>query len=317
MQRRTLGRTNLSVSALGLGGHTYPVGPGGFRTLDERARLVARLIEGGVNYFDTTWVNEVELLADSYQRIGMKDTPVVSLQYVDGISDAGWRTKLRGEVERRLTVMGYSSAPLFLMGVGNNKPPLAEIIAALEAMARLKAEGLIEHIGVSCHEISRFETLADAIEHTDLVDYMLIRFNYKFPQAAERLFPVAAAHNVGIVAMKVFCWDCGPDQWGRRISVFEPVAAADRGAAALSQVPAQQSLRWALQHPAISTAVPAMNALWEVEQNLWAAEHLDAPVETDSFSAFQDRLWDPAQLAELADCAESAAIRERAAALLR
>ena len=312
METRILGRTGISVSVLGLGGHTYPVGDNGFCSYDERAALVARLLAGGVNYFDTTWMNEVELLADSFKRCGGGAGCPVSLQYVDGISDNGWRDKLRGEVERRLTVMGYSRAPLFLMGVGNAKPPLSEIVAALEALARLRDEGLIENIGVSCHELSRFETIADAIEKTDLPDYMLIRYNYKFPQASERLFTVAQAHNVGVVAMKVFCWDCGPDQWGRRISVFEPTDAAEP-----TSLAAQESLKWTLQHPAVATLVPAMNAMWEVEQNLAALTRLHEPVDTGVFAPYRDRLWDKEALLDLAHNAESAAIRERAMALAR
>jgi predicted aldo/keto reductase-like oxidoreductase len=316
--KRILGRTGLDVSVLGLGGHTYPVGAGvdGFCTHEQRARLVSRLLEQGVNYFDTTWVNEVELLADSFRRCGAGAGCHVSLQYVDGISDPRWRENLRGELERRLSILGYSRAPLFLMGVGNHKPALTEIVAALEAMTRLKEEGLILNAGVSCHELSRFDHLAEAIERTDLIDYLLIRFNYKYPQAAARLFPVAQSKNVGIAAMKVFCWDCGPEQWGRRISVFEPVEAGGRAPSTAASVPAQESLKWVLQHPAVSVAVPAMNAMWEVEQNLQAVEHLGEEVDTGCFATYQDRLWDEEQLARLAWCAESSTIRERAAALL-
>lgn len=316
MEKRTLGRTGLNVSVLGLGGHTYPVGEDGFCTHKQRAQLVSRLIEQGVNYFDTTWVNEVELLADSFRRCGAGAGCHVSPQYVDGISDPRWRESLRGELERRLSILGYSRAPLFLMGVGNHKPPLAEIVAALEAMTRLKEEGLILNVGVSCHELSRFDHLAEAIERTDLIDYLLIRFNYKYPQAAARLFPVAQSKNVGIAAMKVFCWDCGPDQWRRRISVFEPVEAEDHAPSTAASLPAQESLKWVLQHPAVSVAVPAMNAMWEVDQNLRAVAQLGEVVDTDCFALYQDRLWDAEQLAHLARCAESPTIRERAAALL-
>lgn len=318
MEKRVLGRTEREVSVLGLGGHTYPVGDSGFCTHEERAELVGRLIDGGVNYFDTTWMNEVELLADSFRRSGKGAGSVVSLQYVDGISDRGWREKLRGEVERRLQVMGYSHAPLFLMGVGNGKPPLSEIVAAVAALSDLRDEGLIENIGVSCHELSRFDTLAEVIEETDLLDYMLIRYNYKFPQAADQLFTVAQKHDVGVVGMKVFCWDCGPDQWGRRISVFEPTDKVGMSADTNTDtaIAARESIRWVLQTPAISTIVPAMNAFWEVEQNLAAVSDLSTPADTAVFAPYRDRLWDTAALQDLSEHAESAAIRERANALL-
>jgi predicted aldo/keto reductase-like oxidoreductase len=310
-----LGRTGLEVSVLGLGGHTYPVGDDGFRTHDQRAELVSRLIDAGVNYFDTTWMNEVELLADSFRRCGKGDDCRVSLQFVDGISDSKWRERLRREVEARLAVMARSKAPLFLMGVGNGYPPLSEIVAALEAMAGLRDEGLIENIGVSCHELTRFDTLADAIERTDLVDYMMIRYNFKHPDAERRLFPVAQSRNVGIVAMKVFCWDCGPDQWGRRISVFEPLG--EDGGPAEFIAPAQESLRRTLRNPAVATMVPAMNAMWEVERNLQAVTGAAASASDDVFAPYRDRLWDRDRLTDLSLQAESETIRERAKALIR
>eukprot|EP01043_Picozoa_sp_COSAG02_P097951 COSAG02_NODE_34138_length_489_cov_0.664103_2_plen_74_part_01 len=73
MERRTLGRTGLSVSALGVGGHTYPVGDGTdfYTSHEQRAALIGRLLEAGVNYFDTTWLNELELLVDSFNRLGV------------------------------------------------------------------------------------------------------------------------------------------------------------------------------------------------------------------------------------------------------
>src|SRR5690349_15383062 len=187
MPRRRLGRTEFEVGVLGLGGHTYPVGEESdcFVTPDERARLVRTLVEAGTNYFDTTWLNEVELLADSFRRTGLGAKAVTSLQYVDGISVPGWREHLREEIETRLKIMDYSSAPLFIMGVGNEDVPYGEIAAAAEALAQFKAEGLIRNIGMSCHQFSKFPLLARLIEEMDLLDYLMIRFNWKYPQANE------------------------------------------------------------------------------------------------------------------------------------
>ncbi|MGI4789993.1 MAG: aldo/keto reductase [Janthinobacterium lividum] len=320
MLQKTLGRTGLTVSILGVGGHTYPVGDGAddFCTPDQRADLIQRLVSGGVNYFDTTWMNEVELLADSFRRAAVKIQVQVSMQYVDGISDPRWRQNLRSELEKRLEVMGYDRAPLFIMGVGNERPPVAEIAAACEAMQALKAEGLIQNIGLSCHEISAFDRIADVIEATDLVDYMMIRYNWKYPQAGTRLLPLAKQRNIGLVAMKVFCWDCGPDNWGRRISVFEPVQAGQPPMLPAPGQPmnaAQRSLLWCLHSAPFATTVPSINAPWEAEQLLQAVA---GPFPTDltaDFDLFRDRLYDPEELGLLAAGAESAAIRDRASRL--
>jgi aryl-alcohol dehydrogenase-like predicted oxidoreductase len=318
MITRILGRTSLQVSVLGVGGHVYAVGdgPNDFRTPDQRAALIARLAAAGVNYWDTTWLNEVELLADSFRRAGLKEPGHVSLQFVDGISDPQWREKLRGEVERRLEVMGYSAAPLFIMGVGNHRPPKSEIRAAAEALHGLKEEGLVRHIGVSCHDLLAFGDLAEVIEETDLLDYLMIRYNWKFPQAAERLFPVAAAHKVGVVVMKVLCWDCGPDAWDRRISVFDPVRPEDRLPHPAELTPAQRSLQWCLETAPCATTVPSINAEWEAEQLIQAVEALDPSPATHDFPLWRDRLDEPDSLRELAAGAESHAVRGRARRLL-
>jgi predicted aldo/keto reductase-like oxidoreductase len=224
MERRMLGRTGLEVSVLGVGGHTYPVGEGAsdYATHEQRASVVARLLEGGVNYFDTTWLNELELLVDSFKRLGVlgrvhqstapAERIVVSLQSVDGCTDLPPepRARLREEVTSRLALLELDAAPLFIVGMGNGHPTPARVADICAALAELVAEGLIEHAGMSCHDVTAFDTIADAIEGGAALDYLMLRFNPKWPQAA-RLLQVAARENIGVVGMKVFCWDCPRD----------------------------------------------------------------------------------------------------------
>jgi aryl-alcohol dehydrogenase-like predicted oxidoreductase len=179
-------------------------------------------------------------------------------------------------------------------------------------MHALKEEGVIQNIGVSCHDLEAFAKVAAVIEAMDLLDYMMIRYNWKCPQAREQLFPVAEAHDVGLVAMKVFCWDCGPDHWDKRISVFEPVGAAERTPRPRQLNPAQRSLLWCLQTAPCATTVPSINALWEAEQLLQAVEAVETAASTQDFGSYRDRLYDLEQLEQLAAGAESAAIRDRA-----
>jgi predicted aldo/keto reductase-like oxidoreductase len=316
LHKRRLGRTGLDVSILGLGGHTYPIGDGdeAFRTPDDRTALVGSLLDAGVNYYDTPWMNEVDLLADSFRRLGADGNAFVSLQYVDGVSDPRWRDRLRGELEARLKVMRRGRAKLFLMGVGNGKPPLSEIVSALEAMAKLRDEGLVENIGLSCHELGHFGFIADAIERTDLVDYMMLRYNWKHRDAADRLLPLAKARDIGVVGMKVFCWDCGPGQWVRRISVFEPTRDAER--LTPEPTPSQRSLQWCWSHPAVAAVVPSINAEWEAEMNIRAAGWLEAEPNTSDFDGFAQRLWRRQNVEEIAAHSASQTIRNLADSLL-
>jgi predicted aldo/keto reductase-like oxidoreductase len=313
---RRFGRTGFDVCVLGLGGHTYPVGSGtkSFRSPEDRARLIKYLVNSGVNYFDTTWIEEVELLADSFKRSAIGRQVLVSLQYVDALSDPGWREKLRREIEARLLIMDYSQAPLFLMGTGSKEVPYSDLIEACETMARFKEEGLILNIGLSCHQIALFGLISRLIKDTDLVDYMMIRFNWKYRQANEELFPVAMEHKIGIVGMKVFCWDCGPYQWEKRISVFEPPTGNLPGD--MTMTPAQRNLLWCIRNSPCSVLVPAMNTMREAEENVDALRFIDSDFDTADFEKYGNRLWDKKELEQLALYAESDVIRERAKNLL-
>lgn len=314
---RRLGRTGFDVCVLGLGGHTYPIGSGTgfFRSPEDRARLIQSLVNSGINYFDTTWREEVELLADSFRRSAIAGKVLVSLQYVDALSDSGWREKLRQEIETRLHVMGYSHAPLFLMGMGNGEVPYAELVEACEAMARLKEEGLIRNIGLSCHQTELFGLISRLIRETDLIDYIMIRFNWKYRQANEELFPVAMERGIGIVGMKVFSWDCGPHQWDRQISVFEP-AAGNHAQGHITMTPAQRNLLWCIRHSPCSVVVPAMNTMREAVENVDALRFINTDFDTADFEKYGNRLWDKTEIEQLALLAESGTIRERAKNLL-
>jgi aryl-alcohol dehydrogenase-like predicted oxidoreductase len=319
MPSRKLGRTGLDVGVLGLGGHTYPIGggPGFFKSPEDRARLIQYLVNSGTNFFDTTWLEEVELLADSFRRLSIGQNILVSLQYVDALSDPKWREKLRREIEIRLLVMGYSHAPLFLLGVGNGSVPYKQLIEACESLARLKEEGLIRNIGLSCHQITLFGLISKLIKETDLIDYMMIRFNWKYRQADEELFPVAAERGVGIVGMKVFCWDCGPYQWDRRISVFEPNDGNSATAlGSRTMTPAQRNLLWCIRNSPCNVLVPAMNTMREAKENVAALRFINSDFDTADFTRYSNRLWDKKEIEQLALNAESDTIRDRAKNLL-
>jgi predicted aldo/keto reductase-like oxidoreductase len=77
MRKNVLGKTGLEVSVLGLGGHEYRWLHGGniadsrqIRFNPERAKLVALALEKGVNFFDTTFQEEVHSLGHVLKGIG-------------------------------------------------------------------------------------------------------------------------------------------------------------------------------------------------------------------------------------------------------
>jgi len=315
---RRLGRTGFEVNVLGLGGHTYPVGDGPdcFLSPDARAQLIRHLVSSGVNYFDTTYIEEVELLADSFERANIKEDVVISL-YGGSLVDSQWRQKLRSEIEARLDLLGYTNAPLLFISVGDGDASYGDVVAVCEAMMKLKEEKLAQNIGVSCHAINLFPLISRAIRETDTIDYIMIRFNWKFQQANEELFPVAMEHDVGIVGMKLFCWDCGPSQWDKKISVFEPVNHEYPVEGNPPLTPAQRHLLWCIQNSPCDVVVPSMNTLREAEENILALRSINVKIGTDDFEKYGNRMWNQDEIKKLALYAESETVRERAEFILK
>ncbi len=189
---RRLGRTGLEVNVFGLGGHAYPVGngPDCFVSPEERAQLIRYLVSSGVNYFDTTYIEEVKLLADSFKRANIKKDVVISL-YGGSLVDGKWRQNLRREIEERLDILRYTYAPLFLVSVGNGEASYGDVIEVCETMMKFKEEKLAHNIGVSCHAINLFPLISRAIRETDLIDYIMIRsLTGNFSRRMKNCFPL-------------------------------------------------------------------------------------------------------------------------------
>jgi Arc/MetJ-type ribon-helix-helix transcriptional regulator len=144
----------------------------------------------------------------------------------------------------------------------------------------------------------------------------MIRFNWKFQQAGEELFPIAEEHDVGIVVMKLFCWDCGPSQWEMKISVFEPAAAESHIRNSSYLTPAQRNILWCIQNSPCDVIVPSMNTMREVEENIRALSSMGAYVDTDDFVKYSGRLWNKKEIKSIARHAEVKVIRDRAALIL-
>jgi len=86
-------------------------------------------------------------------------------------------------------------------------------------------------------------------------------FNYLRPDAAMRLLPLVRERDLGFVAMKALAR-------GDVLTDPEFLAYAD----SVSLTPAAASYHWTLQHPDVSVALGAVNAVAEIEENVRGAE---------------------------------------------
>lgn len=240
MRFRILGQTFLKVSILGFGGLSI-----GYRKVNEKdaVAVLNRALDLGVNFIHTSCERSY---GDSAHKIGkvMKERRDECFLAVK--IGASQRTKEQAEelLTKTLKVLNTDHVE-----IAHFRAPLRTFAKAMrpggpyEAFEEARREGVIDYIGVTGHNI---DFLVEAVK-TKAFSNLITPFNYVANSAKERLLPLAADLNVGVIAMKAL------GKGGLRNS--------------------SQALRYVWNHD-VDTAIVGMSKLYEVEENVAAANNL-------------------------------------------
>jgi len=192
MEKVRLGRTNLMVTRLGWGG--IPI-----QRPDEKeaVSVIKAVVEMGVDLLDTA-----RAYTNSERRVGLaleqiKKPVVLSSKSVE-------RTKkIYEDVHESLRQMKVKRIHIYhLHNIAKEKDYEKAMgpEGAYEGLKRAREEGLIDHIGMTSHSLPMLErALRD-----DPFDVIMACYSFLEPEAAEKVFPLARARDVGILAMKPF-----------------------------------------------------------------------------------------------------------------
>ncbi|RRJ30975.1 aldo/keto reductase [Halocatena pleomorpha] len=302
METRELGSTGIDATAVGLG--TWNVGPVWGDVSDTQIKdAIDTAIDAGITFIDTAEVygdGRAERLIGEVleERDDAGAIDVVTKAKPDpdgGHSPDGLRESITGSIDR-LGVDSLDLVQLHCPETGAFYDP--EVFETLEA---LREEGLIDHAGVS---VELVEEALKAIEY-DVVESVQIIFNPLRLRPRERLFEAAQRHDVGIIVRVPLASGLladafeettdFPEDDHRRMAIEEGVSAGvgtkggetfagvpfDAGIAAIEDlrphVPselsmAQFTLRWILDHDAVTTVIPGSTSPAHVEENARAAE---------------------------------------------
>lgn len=199
LPRRRLGRTELMVPVVSLGG----VGVGGLATRveeDEAIEGVRYAVEQGIDYIDTS-----PFYAESERRIGIaiKDYPreklIISTKtgtHPDRWQDYTWDGTM-WTVENSLKLLHTDHIDLLLIHDPVDIEPAFAPRGALEALENLREQGVIKFIGLGQR---RHDYHKRAIE-SGRFD-VILTFNDYHPihtSAADWLLPLAKQHDVGVL----------------------------------------------------------------------------------------------------------------------
>lgn len=204
MEYRRLGRTGLEVSLVGLGtGGPSQLGQTRGTTPDAARAFVRRALDLGINYFDTAPVyhDSEALLAHALDGVP-RDETVIATKYpsvVDVHADApplAPPSVIRPSVEASLRRLRRDVVDIVLIHA--LRPELYDDCreSQVPELLRLKDDGLARFVGISGWPVMVGRAVADGWPDVVMPNYNLLT------HAPERhVFPLAARHDVGVVAM--------------------------------------------------------------------------------------------------------------------
>ena len=198
MQKRTLGKTGLELSVLGIGGFHLCEIP----TADASALLNAYLDEGG-NYLETaaSYGDGISEIRIGRAVSGRRDAYVLATK-----STQRGAAEFAAELDRSLRNLQTDHVDIaFIHGV-RTPAEVDQALApggALEAAAAARQAGKVRFVGVTGH--GRPDGLDYAVRQHDF-DVLMTGFNYldrfNFPAVERDLVPLARERGAGLLAMK-------------------------------------------------------------------------------------------------------------------
>jgi len=283
VNRRTLGRTGLSVSEIGFG--AWAIGGNAFgnsygATDDaESTRAIRRAFELGCNFFDTADVyghgHSETLLGAALHDI--RDQVFIATKAGGGGDfTPGY---LRFAVQRSLERLRTDHIDLLQL----HNPPINLIAArgTYEPLEEMKREGLIRFYGVSVHPP---EEGVAAVQAT-MPDTVQIVYNLARREAEDTFLPTAQAANVGVIAREPLAngflagrynaastWERGdirsrmPRPYVAQLSALGQRVQELAGQSGMTA--AQLALKFVLDRPEIACAIVGMKTVRQVEENL-------------------------------------------------
>ena len=268
MRYRRLGKTNLMLSEISLGGHWrtregaryWGNFPGDQPPLDvqrDREDVVGRAIDLGVNYVDITTPAE----ATVYGRVlkSLRERMWVGYSdYILCIRNPANRTpeKIMFEIEEGLRRMQVDCIDIFRpQALTDGAHTDDEISVLVETGLRAKEQGKIRHLGLSSHSREFSMHLMDKFAEFEMLIFPLTPMSE--PDEVHGVFPMAQEKNVGLVTIKPFAGG----------TLFR-AARRESGGPVDDMEIAALSVKKIISNECITATVLGMTTIDELENNL-------------------------------------------------
>ena len=186
--KRRLGSTNLQVTELGFGAMDTPQVPEGKDALLSAINL-------GVNFIDTARIYDgSEFLIGQILPSFNRDDLIIASKTINRTRDGA-----QHDVDRSLSLMNLNRIDLYQLDdvAMEDWDLILQENGALEGLKIAKYRGLINHIGISSHDLS----LIDIAIESKLFDTVMIEYS-AFYSETYNLTKKAYQNDIGVIAMR-------------------------------------------------------------------------------------------------------------------
>ncbi len=233
---RTLGRTGLEITVVSFGAMLTP-----------EPEVIRAAIGQGINYIDTArkymgGKNE-EIVAKAVK--GLRDKVYLATKTP---SESKTKAEIIRDVESSLKALGTDHIDVIQLHnvTGTERIFFAE---TREALTLLKKQGKVRFCGVTTHknEVAVLNALVDDPDR--FFDTCLVKYNFKSDKELSVAINRAGTAGIGIIAMKT--------------------QAGGYETTALGKItPHQAALKWALQNPKVTAAIPGMKDMAQLKEDI-------------------------------------------------
>jgi uncharacterized protein len=233
---RTLGRTGLKITVVSFGAMLTP-----------EPEVISVALDHGVNYIDTAHKymsgrNE-QIVAQAIK--GRRDKVYLATKT---LPDSRSKIGITRDVEASLRGLNTDYIDVIQLHNLTDKRRIF-IPETREALRGLKQQGKVRFLGVTTHT-NQAEVLNALVDDPErLFDTCLVAYNFKTDPSVEAAIARAAKAGIGIVAMK-------SQAGGYRTEALGRIS------------PHQAALKYVLQNPNITAAIPGMMNIAQLRENI-------------------------------------------------
>ncbi len=315
METRAFGKTGLEITPIGFG--SWAIGGSGWRAAwgpqddDEAVGAIRRAVELGMNWVDTAAVyglgHSEELVARALKGLPESDRPYVFTKCSQvwdengNVFDSLKKDSVKRECEESLRRLQTDVIDLYQI---HWPRPNEDIEEGWTALAELKEEGKVRHIGVSNFDVSQMERA----QRIAPVETLQPPYNMLNRSIEGEILPYCAEQDIGVIVYSPMrsglltgkmtrerVQNLPSDDWRRNNPDFqeprlsknlELVALLEEIGAEHGSSPGEVAIAWTLRHPAVTAAIVGGRRPDQVDGIIGAADLRLSEDELDRIEAF-------------------------------